>query len=427
MTDLLELLSHVNIKKREEVIVVRQRKFTLMFIICITVLMLSLFVQPIAHAQTAASGPTEELVVGMLSTLTGPMSFIGESLQRGTEWGFREINESGGILIQGKRYKVRLIAEDDKYSPEEAVKAANKLIFTDKVKYIVGPIGSAPALALAATCEQNKVFHLAGSFTTELTAPGKNTYSVRACPFIPALQIGAMVNKFKETYPNIKTVAAIAPDDATGNSVVAVAGAEFKRSGIQLIEVVKYARETKEHRPLISALLSKKPQALWTLGPPPEHVVLQVREARFQGFKGPIWNTGSVLPANLIEAVGASAAEGFVSSWGDPVGDGAPSGVKKFASQFIAKYGNKSWYPDVEMAYTWAFLLKKGLETANSLDPTAVRDQFLKKGFALPTAYGPGYMQDRELLRPIQFATIKKGKPVNFPLAYPPGYPTKKK
>jgi hypothetical protein len=68
-----------------------------------------------------------------------------------------------------------------------------------------------------------------------------------------------------------------------------------------------------------------------------------------------------------------------VSAWGDPVGAYSPPKLKTFASQFIAKYEEKSWDPTVEMGYGWVYMLKKGLEMAGSIDPTGVRDQFLKK------------------------------------------------
>lgn len=112
-----------------------------------------------------------------------------------------------------------------------------------------------------------------------------------------------------------------------------------------------------------------------------------------------------------------------MSAWDDPVGEYSPPKLKAFAGQCIAKYGEKGWDISTEMGYSWVYMLKKGLELAGSIDPTAVRDQFLKEGIEWPTLYGPGFIKDRELLRPIIFATIKNGKPVNFSPAYPPGYP----
>jgi len=388
-------------------------------------LVLMLVMVPIlAEAQT----PAKELKVGLITSLTGPGSFWGITLVRGIESGFQEINNAGAVVVAGTKYNIKLIVEDDKYSPEETVKAANRLIFTEKVQFILGSTGSPPILALGAVCEQNKVFNLgAAGYTPELTKPGKNLYTVRAQGFIPKLLFGAMVNKFKEIYPNVKTLASIGPDDATGHSIYDTAMPYFKSAQFQMIEEVFYPRETKEQRAVVMRALAKKPDSLWQFSPPPEHIILQVREARFQGFKGPIWCTGTISPGYLIEGVGAESAEGFVSAWDDPVGDNSPPKLKTFASQFIAKYGEKAWDPTVEMGYSWTYMLKKGLELAGSIDPTAVRDQFLKEGIEWPSLYGPAFIKDRELLRPIIFATIKNGKPTNFSPAYPPGYPSVRK
>jgi branched-chain amino acid transport system substrate-binding protein len=123
---------------------------------------------------SAQTSKAEELKVGMISVLTGPGSYWGLAFMRGAELAFGDINKAGGVVVGGKRYTFKFWAEDDKYKPEEAVLVANKLIFTDKVKFIFGPLSSASCLAVGPVCEKNKVFHIADSYTPELTMPGKN-------------------------------------------------------------------------------------------------------------------------------------------------------------------------------------------------------------------------------------------------------------
>jgi branched-chain amino acid transport system substrate-binding protein len=374
---------------------------------------------------SAQTAKPEELKVGMISVLTGPGSYWGLAFLRGAELAFGDINKAGGVMVGGKRYTFKFWAEDDKYKPEEAVLVANKLIFTDKVKFIFGPLSSASCLAVGTVCEKNKVFNIADSYTPELTMPGKNLYTVRTQGFIPKLQSGAMVSKFKELYPNLKTIAPIYPDDATGQSANAVAKSYLVSAGYQIVEEVPYPRGTKEQRPIVTKALAKKPDSIWLMSTPPEDMCIQVKEARLMDFKGPIWSTGDVDPKFLLEIAGVTASEGVVSAYFDPIGAGAPPELVEYGNRVLKAYPG-AWQPSYEVFYTAAHMLKRAMEIANSIDPTAVRDVFLKEDIEWHTIFGPGFMKGRDLLRPQLFAIFKSGKPLNIS-AYPAGYPEAKK
>lgn len=391
---------------------------------CLSVLVLLLGSLIFAGFGTAQP-PAEELKVGMINVLTGPGSFWGLAFHRGAEFAFSDINKTGGVVVGGKRYMFKYWAEDDKYKPEESVVVAHKLIFTDKVKFILGPISSSSVLAVGPICERNKVFNIAGSYAPQLTMPGKNLYTVRTVGFMPKQLFGGMVNKFKELYPSLKTVGSIYPDDNLGQSSNSVAKSYLEPAGYQIIEEVPYPRGTKEQRPMVTKVLAKKPDVLWIFGSPPEDMVIQVKEARLMGFKGPIWSTGAVDPKFLFEIAGVEASEGVVSAYFDPVAEGASPEMVEYGKRYLKAYPG-TWDPSAEVYYTSAYMLKRAMEIANSIDPTAVRDVFLREDIEWHTLFGPAFMKDRERLHPQLFAIIKGGKMVNIS-AYPPGYPEAKK
>jgi hypothetical protein len=92
--------------------------------------------------------------------------------------------------------------------------AANKLIFSDGAKIIVGPDAYFNS-AVSGLCETNKILHIAGYCTMqpgELDATTTRTFLGQA----------ASINYFtgalayvKATYPNVKTVAVTMPDDGS--------------------------------------------------------------------------------------------------------------------------------------------------------------------------------------------------------------------
>ena len=50
------------------------------------------------------------------------------------------INDKGGITVKGVKYKIELVSEDAKSSPEGAIVACTKLVEKDKVKFILGGV-----------------------------------------------------------------------------------------------------------------------------------------------------------------------------------------------------------------------------------------------------------------------------------------------
>ena len=74
-----------------------------------------------------------EILIGVAGPMTGPLSWIGEQSQRGSEMAVADINKAGGVLGQ----QVTLITADDFCNPEQAVAVAQKFV-GDGVMLVVG-------------------------------------------------------------------------------------------------------------------------------------------------------------------------------------------------------------------------------------------------------------------------------------------------
>ncbi len=93
------------------------------------------------------SAEEKVLKIGAIAPLSGPGAPWGKALVQGVELAIDDIHAKGGLVVGGDKYKIELLAYDDKYSGKEAVDAANRLIFNDKINIIFGSIGSAPVNA----------------------------------------------------------------------------------------------------------------------------------------------------------------------------------------------------------------------------------------------------------------------------------------
>jgi branched-chain amino acid transport system substrate-binding protein len=80
--------------------------------------------------------------VGLLATLEGPFTVLGQDGVRGAELALKEANYSAG----GK--KIEIIKGSSDASPDSAVKAARKLVEQDGVQILIGPLSGDEGLAV---------------------------------------------------------------------------------------------------------------------------------------------------------------------------------------------------------------------------------------------------------------------------------------
>ncbi len=113
---------------------------------------------PGAHAEDGVTN--DEIVVGAIGALTGPLAFVGAPGRDGLSIGFDEINKKGGV--NGR--KLRMIFEHAS-SPAESIAAVKKLVEQDKVFILILASGSTGAAAAADYVRQTGVptYNLFGS------------------------------------------------------------------------------------------------------------------------------------------------------------------------------------------------------------------------------------------------------------------------
>jgi branched-chain amino acid transport system substrate-binding protein len=97
-----------------------------------------------------------EIVIGTIQDLSGPLAGFGKALRFGMQMRVDEVNEAGGI--NGR--KLKFIAEDSGYDPKKGLLAAQKMVQQDKLFAMVGTIGTAVNLATFPTLFDKGVMNL---------------------------------------------------------------------------------------------------------------------------------------------------------------------------------------------------------------------------------------------------------------------------
>lgn len=104
-------------------------------------------------AQAQAKPGAEPIRIGALLSTTGGIAQVGLAEREGVLLAQKVINARGGI--NGR--PLEIVMEDDASSPDSAVAKVNALLFTQKVRAIVGPSGIAQTVAIGGITQAQKV------------------------------------------------------------------------------------------------------------------------------------------------------------------------------------------------------------------------------------------------------------------------------
>jgi branched-chain amino acid transport system substrate-binding protein len=144
--------------------------------------------------------------VGLLATLEGPFTVLGQDGVRGAELALKE----AGYMAGGK--KLEVIKGSSDASPDSAVKAARKLVEQDGVAILIGPLSGDEGLAVKDYAKtQPKITFINGTSAaqdTTLRDPAPNFYRFTT----DGAQWMAGLGEYAYTTKKFKTVVTIAED-----------------------------------------------------------------------------------------------------------------------------------------------------------------------------------------------------------------------
>jgi branched-chain amino acid transport system substrate-binding protein len=313
----------------------------------------------------------KDLVIGINTPLSGPAAPTGLGLLRAMELAVEDINATGGIKAGKETYTLKLITYDNKYDAKEAVASVNKLIYNDKVKYII-TTGGTCVIAVNPLITENKVFHIGYTYGGKKATNPNTPYTFRS--IMEPIQghsalLPYIVEKFK-----VKTIALTSTDDETGLIQAEDGEIVAKRLGLAITDKAFAPRGTADFTPMLTKLIAKKPGAIdfgaWAGSDGP----LACKQAKELGYTGVmIFSYSQSIPT--FEKVAAGFMDG-VLFYGIYATDPSPIATKA-AKRYEEKYKQK-FDPIVWRNVDVGYVLKKAIETAGSVDPTAVKNAMPK-------------------------------------------------
>lgn len=319
-----------------------------------------------AFAQQGVS--KNEIVLGSIQDLSGPLAGYGKQARLGMMLRVDEINEQGGIAGR----KIRILFEDSGYDPKKAVLAAQKLVNQDKIFMMVGHIGTAQNnAAMPVQFEKNVINFFPITAAREMYEPFHRLKYSYAVPYFEQMRI-ALPKMVKER--NAGKVCAIYQDDEFGLEVFRGAEAGLKTINMDFVEKTTYKRGATDFSSQVAKMKAANCD-LVVLGTIIRETIGTIGESRKTGFN-PTFLATSAAYTDLIHKLGGAAMNGLYATMGTqhPYLDEASQPIRFWANKYKTKFNED---PTVFSAYGY-LIIDAFARAATKAGANLSTDSFIK-------------------------------------------------
>jgi branched-chain amino acid transport system substrate-binding protein len=333
-----------------------------------------------AHAQ-------DTIKIGYSGPLSGGAALYGKSVLNGMQMAAAEIN-AAPVEIGGKRYKVEIVALDDKYNPSETGINLQRLVQQHQTAAVLVP-HSGGVFAAQASNEKLKVLLLAYTSLPAATERG-NKLTVRIPPDFTTY-ISPFIKAAMSKYG--KNVALAQADHDYAKAWSAAFKPAWEAAGGKVVadNPMSYNKAADFYSG-VSRVIQAKPDVLF-IGGASEPTALVAKQARELGFKGAFIVLDQAKLDEMAKITGGySTLEGAVGVM--PMsGDDRPDAVA-FTTRYRKLNEGKDPSSEVALNYTAVHATIAAMKLAGTVsDATAIRAQMDQAFRKLPGQYNPASVE----------------------------------
>ncbi len=358
---------------------------------------------PATGGEPAAAGLTgEPVVIGLAAPLTGSSAAFGTQIKMGVDLAADAINAAGGI--DGRPVKVQ--AEDDTGTAQDANNVATRLASDEKVVAVVGHFNSACSNAGKPIYTQEKVVMLSPGSTAVNVTQGSD-YVYRNI-FTDDFQ-GQSLADYASKILGLKKVAVLYDNDDYGIGLKNSFTERAQAIGLEVANATPYNRDAPDFRSQLTAIQGFQPDAVLIAGLYAQAATI-AKQARELGLTVPLIGGDGVFSDEYI-ALAGEAAEGtyvttpFLFELGGERGE-------EFAAAFKKKFNSE---PDAWAALSYdAFnIVAAGLKAKGATRGGVL--EYLKTVDSPENAYdgltGKTFFDaEGDCKKPVQVTVVKNGK-----------------
>ncbi|MBO5452060.1 MAG: ABC transporter substrate-binding protein [Lachnospiraceae bacterium] len=317
----------------------------------------------------AADGDT--ILIAGIAPLTGSLASWGEGAVNGYNLAIKEINEAGGVTIDGKSYTLEsAVFADDKSDATEAISAYNNCASYD-ISAVIGSCSSSCTLSFVETAQESGMLVIT-PYSTNATICKTGDYIFREC-FSDADQGPTLAKMATEEF-GAKNIAIVAAEDsdycaglaeAMEGSLAEMADVTFEHYGCVTTDTDYTAQISKAIEQGAEVIIYPNNY---------DTVPNFVSQARDAGFSGPILG-GDAWDGTDVTGYEAKFNDCYYLAHLDLSAD--TEAVKNYVAAYKAEYGEEGLNAVSSLYYDTVKMLVQAMETANSYDPAVVKDALL--------------------------------------------------
>ena len=364
--------------------------------IWIGVLILIIAALAVSLIVTQTKKEPEEIKIGAIFALTGDAAMYGESAKNGLELAIEELNKK--LLDK----KITVVYEDNQGDPSKAVSSFQKLADVDKVKYIIGPLGTPEVLAIAPIAEKKKIIILTPTSSgPQLTQAGD--YIFRNC--MSDLIEGAALAEFVFKELKTRTAGILYINNDYGIGLRDAFKKRFDVLGGEILAEESFRRGDTDFRTQLLKIKFKNPRVLLLTGYAEMGRIL--KQARELGIEIQVVSTSNFEMPEILEIAGNAAENIYYTYQGFDI-ESEEEVVKKFTNSYRAKY-NKD--PDIFAALTYDAMkiLAKAIERGGTDVENVKKELYGIKNFIGVTGK-TSFDKNGDVIKPIGIKKVEDGK-----------------
>ena len=314
----------------------------------------------------------EEVVIGVDASMSGPLAGFGAYEKWAIDTFVSKLNESGGVTIEGKKTKVKVVILDDKSDPNVAASNIDTLVTKHNAIALIGPVTPAVGNAAALAADRNRIPYLeTGNPLEPFRAVKEWTWAWDFFFSTPDMAKGAFQSlaDLGITEKTNKQVFICMDNSPDGPVFIDAFSSEAKAAGWKIAGVDSHPSNATEFGSLIGKLKNSNADYVIFLGDTPQEVALRKQMA-----------SAGYAPKILYFVRGAQLQQ-FADALG-PLSDGVMleaywlpempyPGAKELGDEYASSTG-QSIGQILGLEYTAAQILTDAITKANSEDPTKI-------------------------------------------------------
>ena len=205
------------------------------------------------NGQQDAADAEDYIKVGIVIPQTGVLTAFGAGTEEMTQYALDQINEAGGLEVDGTVKKLKLFVGDSQSEPEKARQVAQQMISGQNVDVMLTSHTADTTVPVSEACEEAGILCLSVDTPDEAWAASDHQYSYHA-GFNTENELLCFLDAWKAAGVTSGKIGVMHADDAEGQAMMAAITAFAAAYGYEICDPGAYTPGTSNYSAMVRRL-----------------------------------------------------------------------------------------------------------------------------------------------------------------------------